>query len=150
MQLSTVFVARKRLQYNSNDTGVLQLLQGAKQGHPNIHLQLAIIRQPRPSEGSTHSRNCEHILFDWAPLGDLEIFLRGGLNHDEQQIDVFRRQFPYLCPRGSGAFTQARNLASALEWLHEGTTNRPCAHMDLKLANVLVCSPNDRDHPVGV
>lgn len=148
--MGRVSVARKRLHYTSNEVPTLRLLRSETQGHPNILLHLAVLRQPLADAGPNGTSYDEHILFDWAPLGDLEIFLREGHNALGKQIYVFNDEFPHLCPRMSDLLTQARDLAKALAWLHDGAGSHFFAHMDLKPANILVCSPKDPEHPVGV
>lgn len=99
------------------------------------------------------------ILLPMAEHFDLDVFLRGGFKptrdtDDSRQLYDFDSRFPKLkdADLGLTLVKELCELASAVQWLHEGSEAsqelyRSLAHMDLKPENILVAE--DSNSPIG-
>ena len=99
------------------------------------------------------------ILLPMAEHFDLDVFLRGGFKptrdtDDARQLYDFDSRFPKLkdADLGLTLVKELCELASAVQWLHEGSEAsqelyRSLAHMDLKPENILVAK--DSNSPIG-
>lgn len=123
----------------------LTVLKGNISKHDHIRIHLAILFHKE-----------EHlILFPWATRSDLHVFLLGGYNFNGgKRVYDFDSQFPDI-ENGRLIFDmcrQMKNIASALEWLHNGIEHPDggehrihLAHMDLKPDNILIDDDDDDD-----
>lgn len=134
----------------------MELLKQSLVTNPHISIHDAIIEQRQEDDTGIVS-----IVSPYASLGDLAQFLAGGFGvirgHWDRIYDMAE-----LFPRASDThqlrmslLRQSKNLASALEFLHNGFTtkakdrNIKCAHLDLKPSNVLIFEPAQEDEVVG-
>jgi serine/threonine protein kinase len=96
-----------------------------------------------------YHRDRHLILFPWAGLYDLHLFLREGQDSYGNQVYDFDKQFPSVRNEQEstikGVLQQMHHLADALHWLHYGILSNAdyrnrvyFAHMDLKPDNILI------------
>ncbi|KAK2599546.1 hypothetical protein N8I77_011291 [Diaporthe amygdali] len=134
----------------------MELLKQSLVTHLNISIHDAIIEQKQEDDTGIVS-----IVSPYASLGDLAQFLAGGYGimrgHWDRIYDMDEK-FPRatdthqlrMCLLG-----QSKNLAEALEFLHNGFKTQAndwkikCAHLDLKPSNILIFESTQRDEVVG-
>lgn len=134
----------------------MELLKQSLVTNLNISIHDAIIEQRQEDDTGIVS-----IVSPYARLGDLAQFLAGGYgttgDHFGQIYDV-AKQFPRATNPHQlrmSLLAQSKNLASALEFLHNGFTTKEndwkikCAHLDLKPSNILIFESSQRDEVVG-
>lgn len=134
----------------------MELLKQSLVTNLNISIHDAIIEQRQEDDTGIVS-----IVSPYASFGDLAQFLAGGYGmtggHWGQIYDV-AKQFPRASNTHQlrmSLLVQSKNLASALEFLHNGFTTKAndwkikCAHLDLKPANVLIFESAQKDDVVG-
>lgn len=134
----------------------MELLKQSLQTAHNISIHDAIIEQMQEDDTEIVS-----IVSPYASLGDLAQFLAGGYGITRGrwgQIYDVDAQFPRAADAHQlkmSLLGQSKNLASALEFLHNGFTTSAndwkiiCAHLDLKPSNILIFESNNRDDVVG-
>lgn len=134
----------------------MELLKQSLVTNVNISIHDAIIEQRQEDDTGIVS-----IVSPYATLGDLAQFLADGYGmtggHWDQIYDMDEK-----FPRAKNThqlrmslLAQSKNLASALEFLHNGFTTKAndwkikCAHLDLKPSNILIFESSQRDEVVG-
>lgn len=134
----------------------MELLKQSLVTNLNISIHDAIIEQRQEDDTGIVS-----IVSPYASFGDLAQFLAGGYGitgGQWGQIYDMAKQFPRASDTHQlrmSLLGQAKNLASALEFLHNGFTTKAndwkikCAHLDLKPSNVLIFESAQRDEVVG-
>ncbi|KAL2277163.1 hypothetical protein FJTKL_00174 [Diaporthe vaccinii] len=134
----------------------MELLKQSLQKMENISIHDAIIEQIQEDDTEIVS-----IVSPYASLGDLAQFLAGGCGITRGQwgqIYDVDEQFPRAADAHQlkmSLLGQSKNLASALEFLHNGFTTSAndwkikCAHLDLKPSNILIFETSQRDEVVG-
>lgn len=134
----------------------MELLKQSLVTNVNISIHDAIIEQRQEDDTGIVS-----IVSPYASLGDLAQFLAGGYGmtggHWDQIYDVAEK-FPEAKDTHQlrmSLLGQSKNLASALEFLHNGFTTKAndwkikCAHLDLKPSNILIFESSQKDEVVG-
>lgn len=134
----------------------MKILKQSLMTNPHISVHDAIIEQRQEEDTGIVS-----IVSPYASLGDLAQFLEGGYGiagGQRDQIYDMAQQFPRASDTHQlrmSLLGQAKNLASALEFLHNGFTTKAndwkikCAHLDLKPSNVLIFESTQTDEVVG-
>lgn len=134
----------------------MELLKQSLVTNLNISIHDAIIEQRQEDDTGIVS-----IVSPYASLGDLAQFLEGGYDitgGDRAQIYDVAKQFPGASNTHQlrlSLLGQSKNLASALEFLHNGFTTKAndwkikCAHLDLKPSNILIFESAQTDEVVG-
>lgn len=135
----------------------MELLKQSLVTNVNISIHDAIIEQRQEDDTGIVS-----IVSPYASLGDLAQFLAGGYvitpGRRDRIYDVAEK-FPQTTNNTHqlrmSLLGQSKNLASALEFLHNGFTTKAndwkikCAHLDLKPSNILIFESSQRDEVVG-
>lgn len=134
----------------------MELLKQSLDSHVNISIHDAIIEQRQEDD-----RGIVSIVSPYASLGDLAQFLAGGYDMTGGRCDRIydvAEKFPRAANTHQlrmSLLAQSKNLASALEFLHNGFTTKEndwkikCAHLDLKPSNILIFESSQRDEVVG-
>lgn len=134
----------------------MELLKQSLDSHVNISIHDAIIEQRQEDDTGIVS-----IVSPYASLGDLAQFLAGGYGMTGGRWDRIydvAEKFPRATNTHQlrmSLLAQSKNLASALEFLHNGFTTKEndwkikCAHLDLKPSNILIFESSQRDEVVG-
>ncbi|KAL1853513.1 hypothetical protein Daus18300_011794 [Diaporthe australafricana] len=121
----------------------MELLKQSLVTHLNISIHDAIIEQRLEDDTGIVS-----IVSPYASLGDLAQFLAGD------RIYKFPR-FKDSHQLSMSLLGQSKNLAEALEFLHNGFQTKAndwkikCAHLDLKPSNILIFESSQNDEVVG-
>lgn len=125
----------------------MELLKQSLVTHLNISIHDAIIEQRQEDDIGIVS-----IVSPYASLGDLAQFLAGS------RIYTMDKKFPRFKDSHQLSMSllgQSKNLAEALEFLHNGFQTKAndwkikCAHLDLKPSNILIFESSQNDEVVG-
>lgn len=153
MRIVKSFSARQNMIEEARN---MELLKQSLQTNHNISIHDAIIEQIQEDDTEIVS-----IVSPYASLGDLAQFLAGGYGITRGQwgqIYDVDEQFPRAADAHQlkmSLLGQSKNLASALEFLHNGFTTSAndwkikCAHLDLKPSNILIFESEKEDEVVG-
>jgi serine/threonine protein kinase len=134
----------------------MELLKQSLVTNANISIHDAIIEQRQEDDTGIVS-----IVSPYASLGDLAQFLADGYGisggHLDQVYDMVEK-FPHATDTHQlrmSLLGQSRDLASALEFLHNGFNTKAndwkikCAHLDLKPSNILIFESSQPSEVVG-